>query len=454
MILKNLFDDKIFYRNLLVIAVPIMLQNLINSFVNMVDTVMIGQLGTVEIAAVGLGNQVFFLYNMILFGISSGGAVFTAQYWGKGDIKGIRRTTGFCLALGLLVAALFTALTVLAPEQVIGFYSNDVAVITAGAAYIKTLSPSFIPFAVSFVFTLMMRSTERVRLPIVTTLTALTINVILNYLLIFGKGPFPAMGVVGAAIATVIARFIEMGILIFYSYEKKYPLAGSIRELFDFSIPFVLNFLRIALPVMVNELLWSLGITMQNVIFARTGTDAIAAFNITNTVAQLTWVFFMGIGNGAGVLIGKKIGEGEEQTARDYARRITLFGPLTAVAASLILIPLSWTLPLLFKVDGHVFSIISGMFIILSLVYPFRAFNMSMIIGVCRAGGDTVFSVVYDILFMWLVTLPLAAAASFIFNAPVWLIYLCVALEDPLKMIFGLARLRSGKWLRNVTVNT
>lgn len=454
MIFKNLFDDTIFYKNLIIIAVPIMVQNLINAFVNMLDTVMIGQLGTVEIAAVGLGNQVFFLYNMILFGISSGGAVFTAQYWGKGDVLGIRRTTGFCLTLALLVAGLFTAVTVLAPEAVIGFYSHDGAVVTAGAAYIKTLAPSFIPFAVSFVFTLMMRSTERVRLPIVTTLVALTINLVLNYLLIFGKGPFPALGVVGAAIATVIARFVEMGILVAYSYEKKYPLAGSIRELFVFSVPFIFNFLRIALPVMVNELLWSLGITMQNVIFARTGTDAIAAFNITNTVAQLTWVFFMGIGNGAGVLIGKKIGAGEEQTARDYARRITLFGPLTALGASLILIPLSWTLPFLFRVNESVFSIISGMFIILSLVYPFRAFNMSMIIGVCRAGGDTVFSVIYDILFMWAVTLPLAAAASFIFNAPVWLIYLCVAIEDPLKMIFGVARLRSGKWLRNVTVNT
>lgn len=453
MIFKNLFDDKIFYKNLILIAVPIMVQNLINAFVNMLDTVMIGQLGTVEIAAVGLGNQVFFLYNMILFGISSGGAVFTAQYWGKGDIRGIRRATGFCLTLGLSVALLFTLLTVLAPEAVIGFYSADGAVIKAGAAYIRTLAPSFIPFSISFVFTLMMRSTERVRLPIVTTLVALTINLVLNYLLIFGKGPFPPLGVVGAAIATVIARFVEMGILVAYSYEKKYPLAGSIRELFDFSIPFILNFLRIALPVMVNELLWSLGITMQNVIFARTGTDAIAAFNITNTVSQLTWVFFMGIGNGAGVLIGKKIGAGEEQTARDYARRITIFGPLTAVGASLILIPLSWTLPFLFRVNDSVFSIISGMFIILSLVYPFRAFNMSMIIGVCRAGGDTVFSVIYDILFMWAVTLPLAAAASFIFNAPVWFIYLCIAMEDPLKMIFGLARLRSGKWLRNVTVS-
>jgi len=193
MIFKNLFDDKIFYKNLILIAVPIMVQNLINAFVNMLDTVMIGQLGTVEIAAVGLGNQVFFLYNMILFGISSGGAVFTAQYWGKGDIRGIRRATGFCLTLGLSVALLFTLLTVLAPEAVIGFYSADGAVIKAGAAYIRTLAPSFIPFSISFVFTLMMRSTERVRLPIVTTLVALTINLVLNYLLIFGKGPFPAL---------------------------------------------------------------------------------------------------------------------------------------------------------------------------------------------------------------------------------------------------------------------
>ncbi len=454
MIITTLFDDKNFYRNLFTIAIPIMLQNLINSLVNMVDTVMIGRLGTTEIAAVGLGNQVFFLYTMILFGIGSGGAVFTAQFWGKRDIPGIRRTTGLSLALALAVAALFTAAAAWAGERVIGVYSRDPEVIRLGGAYLKTLAPSFAPFALSFVFTLMMRSTEKVRLPMVATLISLSLNVGLNVVLIFGLGPIPALGVVGAALATVASRLTETAILLIAAYGRSYAMAGSFKELFGFDAAFIRRFLFIALPVIVNELLWALGVTAQNIIFARTRTEAIAAFNITNTVSQLAWVFFIGVGNGAAVLIGKKIGEGSESLARSYAGRLVRFAPLAAAAIALLLVPLSLLLPYLFKVGPAVLDITSGMFVILALSYPFRAFNMSMIIGVCRAGGDTMFSVLYDIVFMWLFSLPAAAAASFIFGAPVWVVYFFVAVEDPLKMLLGLARLRSGKWLRNVTVDT
>jgi len=449
--LTRLFDDKNFYKSLFTIAVPIMLQNLISSFVNMVDTVMIGRLGTAEIAAVGLGNQVFFLFTMILFGVCSGAAVFTAQYWGKKDIEGIRKNTGLSLLIVTSVGAVFTAASIAAPRFIIGLYSNDETVIELGAAYLRAVAPCFIPFAISFLLTIVMRTIEKVKLSMITTLVALSINVVLNYLFIFGAGPIPAMGVVGAAIATVIARVIELVILVSVSYGKKYAIAGTLKELFGFDLVFVARFFTITLPVIVNELLWSLGITVQSVIFARTNTDAIAAFNITNTVSQLTWVIFIGLGNGAAVLIGKKIGEGSEAEARDYASRITLFAPLVAAGIAVFLIPLSWTLPYLFNVNANVFAIISVMFIILTVSYPFRAFNMAMVIGVSRAGGDTVFCMVYDIFFMWILALPLAAAASFVFHAPVWIIYLCLASEEPLKMLIGLARLRSGKWLNNVT---
>lgn len=447
----SLFSDHNFFKQLFIIAIPITLQNLFNAFVNMVDTVMIGRLGTVEVAAVGLGNQVFFLYMLILFGISSGGAVFTTQYWGKRDLARIKRTTGLCLSFALAASAIFTALSALVPGRIISLYSTDPAVIAAGAAYLRALAPAFIPFAISFVFTLMMRSVEKVRLPMITTIISLSINVGLNYLLIFGIGPFPRLGVVGAAVATSIARIIEMGILVAVSYRRSYVFAGTVRELFGFDAGFVRRFIRITAPVVLNEFLWSFGITMQNVIMARTGTAAIAAFNITNTVSMLTWVLFIGLSNGAGVLIGKKIGEGAESDARNYARKITVFAPMVAIIIALFLIPLSWMLPLLFKADQLVFRIITGMFIILAISYPFKAFNMAMIIGVSRAGGDTIFGMVFDVLFMWTIAIPTAALASFVFGAPVWTIYLCLTVEEPLKMFLGLYRLRSGKWLRNVT---
>jgi putative MATE family efflux protein len=450
--LKNLFNDKQFYKNLFVISAPIMLQNLVNSFVNMVDTVMIGRLGTVEIAAVGLGNQVFFFFSIILFGVCSGGAIFTAQFWGRQDIQGIRKNTGLCLILNSSVALVFTVLILTMPEKIMGFYSRDPAVIEAGTRYLSALSPSFIPFGISFVFTLTLRSVEKVRLAMATTIIALSINVTLNYLFIFGAGPIPAMGVTGAAIATVIARYSEMIILVSVSYAKGYAPAGNFRELMGFNGSFVARFFKVITPVIINETLWSLGITMQNIIFARTNTDAIAAFNITSTFSQLTWVVFMGLGNGVAVLIGKRIGEGREQAARDYADRITVFVFLLAVCAALVLLPMSKLLPFIFNVNAQALSHTVSMFAILCLAYPFKAFNMAMIVGVCRAGGDTVFCAVYDVAVMWLLALPAAACASFVFHAPIWLIYLCVMSEDAFKMLLGFWRLKSGKWLHNVTV--
>ncbi|GHV70055.1 MATE family efflux transporter [Spirochaetia bacterium] len=449
--LPPLFNDRVFYKNLFIISFPIMLQNLVNSLVNMLDTVMIGQLGTVEIAAVGLGNQVFFLYNLTLFGICSGASIFTAQFWGKRDLRGIRMNTGFCLILSLSVALIFTAAALTVPGRLIGFYSEDPEVIKAGAVYLKTLAPAFIPFAINIVMVLALRSVERLRLAVVSTVIALSMNAVLNYLLIFGVGPFPAMGVAGAAAATVISRITEMIIILSVSYIKKYPVAGSLKELLGFTPPFVGRFIKIALPVIINEIVWSTGITLHNAIMARTGTAAIAAFNIVGTVSQLTWVVFMGLGNGVGVMIGKKIGEGDEAAARDYASRIIRFAPLLSIGAAMILLPLSRLTPLVFNVDKAVLAAVFSMFIVLCISYPARAFNMSMVIGICRAGGDTVFCTIYDLLFMWTISLPLAAAASFIFHAPVWLVYLFITMEEPLKVILGFWRFRSGKWLHQVT---
>jgi putative MATE family efflux protein len=449
--IPSLFSDKEFYKTLFAIAVPVMLQNLINSMVNMLDTIMIGRLGTVEIAAVGLGNQVFFLYNLTLFGICSGGVIFTAQFWGKQDIRGIRKNMGFCMTLSLFVAVIFTAGAAFAPSRLIGFYSRDPLVIRSGAVYLRTLSPSFIPFAINIVLVLTLRSVEKLKLAIVSTLVALSMNGVLNYLFIFGAGPIPAMGVRGAALATVISRIVETLILVSVSYVRRYPPAGSMGELFAFNGSYARRFLKITLPVILNEVVWSTGITVQNLIFARTDTDAIAAFNITNTFSQLTWVVFIGLGNGIAVLIGKKIGEGREKTARDYASLIVRFAPLLSLGVAAVLFALSAFLPLVFNVGDEVLRAASQMFIILCFSYPFRAFNMAMVVGICRAGGDTVFCAFYDIAVMWLLALPLAAVAAFVFGAPVWIIYLCVCAEEPVKMLFGLWRFKSGKWLHYVT---
>ncbi|AEE15860.1 MATE family efflux transporter [Treponema brennaborense] len=444
--------DKTFYRTLVVIAVPIILQNLMQSFINMLDTIMVGQLGAVEIAAVGLGNQIFFMLNMILFGISSGGAIFIAQYWGKKDVAGIRRTLGIALSFASVVAALFTAAALAAPEFLIGLYSKDPAVVKAGGAYLRVVACSYPMMAVSFVYSQAFRSTEHVKLPMIATIASLVANGLLNYVFIFGAGPVPAMGVVGAAAATVISRALELAVLLVTAYRKKYEAAARPKELFSYGTAFVAKYVKIAFPVILNETFWGLGITVQNAIFARAGTDAIAAFNITGTISQLTWVFFIGVGNAAAIIIGKKIGASDRTEAYRYANKFAVFMPIMSVFIGIWLIPLSKALPLFFKVDPEIIMQAARMLLVMMCTYPFKSFNMCMIVGICRSGGDTVFAAICDILFMWTIALPLGAVAALVLHAEPWAVYICILSEEIFKSSAGFVRLKSKKWLHDVTV--
>lgn len=436
----------VFFKTLFVIALPIIAQNFLQSFVNILDTIMVGQLGSTEIAAVGLGNQIFFLLTMILFGIGSGGSIFIAQYWGKKDIKGIHRTLGITLIFSLVLSILFTIAAVVFPTELIGLYSKDALVVETGAKYLRISAFCYIPMALSFSFSLSLRSTEQVKLPLYTTIASLFINAGLNYIFIFILN----FGVQGAALATVIARLVEFIILFTVAYRKKLVVAGAITDLLSYTKSDMALYLKIAFPVIVNEILWSLGITMQNVIMARASTQAIAAFNITGTVGQLTWVFFIGVGNAAAIIIGKKIGEHNEVEARSYANRFGWFMPLTAVGIGLFLIPISKLLPLFFKVEPLILEQARLMLMALMLTYPFKAFNMCMIIGICRSGGDTVYAAIVDATYLWFIGIPLGALAAFVFKLDPWLIYVAFMSEEILKAATNYMRLRSGKWLNNV----
>ena len=441
-----------FYSSLFAIAVPVILQNLLQTFVSMLDTIMVGQLGSTEIAAVGLGNQIFFMLNMILFGISSGGSIFIAQFWGKKDIPGIRRTLGITLTFSCIVSVVFAFGALVFPRTLIGFYSEDPRVIELGAEYLRYVGISYPLLAVSFAYQLAFRATEHVNLPMVSTAASFVVNAAGNWLLIFGAGSvIPAMGVKGAAVATVFSRLVELGITVGWSYAHKYEPCGKLRELLSFDRVFKKRFFKIAFPVIVNESLWGLGLTAENAIFAHAGTDAIASFNITGTISQLTWVFFIGVGNAAGIIIGKKIGEGNDDLARRYAGRFAWFMPAMAVIIGLLLYPLSLLLPYIFKVEPAIIGEAQRMLYVLMCFYPPNAFNMCFIVGICRAGGDTVYAGFNDIFWMWAVAIPLGCIAAFIWKLEPYQVYICLQSEQLLKLTAGIIRIRSGKWLHDVT---
>ena len=438
------------FKSLFVIALPIILQNLMQSTVNMLDTLMVGQLGSVEIASVGLGNQIYMLLNMVLFGISSGGAIFIAQFWGKKENSGIWKMEGVMFSFSIVIALIFTFASVFFPKFLIGLYSKDFHVIEIGARYLRIVAFSFPFFAMSFAFSMALRSTEHVKLPMVATMISLVLNAILNYLLIFGIGFFPSLGIVGAAIATCISRIVECFILFIVAYSKKYEVASSIKNLFSFTFFEVRKFIKIAFPVIINEAIWGLGTSMHSLIMGRTSTEAISAFNITGTISQITWVFFIGVGNAAGIIIGKKIGEGNETEARKYANTLSWFMPVMAIFIGLLLIPISKFLPFMFNVEANILVQAKMMLMILMCCYPLNAFNMCWVVGICRAGGDTVFAAIIDVCFMWIIAIPLAACVAYFTNVQPYIIYICLLSEQIFKAIVGFYRIKSGKWLHNV----
>ena len=436
-----------FYTSLFTIAIPISLQALLQNFVNMLDTVMIGRLGSVEIAAVGLGNQIFFILNMILFGITSGGGVFIAQFWGKKDLSGIRRSLGLMTLIAAFVAVVFTVLGLFIPHQLIRIYSPDPGVVRVGGEYLRLACLSYIPTAISFSFTLALRSTERVKLPLVCTSVSLLTNAGANYLLIFLAG----LGVKGAAIATVFSRLVELIILLSWTYSHGYEICGKLRELLSFDWSFVFKYLKIAFPVIVNETFWGLGTSVYNGIYAHAGTDSFTAYSITGTISQLTWVFCMGFGNGIGVLIGKLIGEKKMDEAKGYALRSMWFMPLVGAVVGVLLLPLSKLLPFLFNVEPEIIKMATQILMILILLYPFNSFCMDWVVGVCRAGGDTVFSAVGELIVLWGVAIPLGYVAAFVLHLPAPMIFLFLSSESIVKSIVGAIRVLSGKWLHEVT---
>lgn len=451
-IFKKAFEKE-FISSLFIIAVPIMLQNFINAAVNMADTAMIGKLGATAIAAVGLGNQIFFLLNMLLFGMVSGSAVFSAQFWGRKDILGIKKTFGLCIILATVIGGTFTILCLLMPETIIGLYTKDAEVIKLGAVYLRISALCFMPFSYSFALTMILRSIEKVRIAVVSALIALSLNFFLNLILIFGLLGFPAMGIKGAAAATVISRLVELFIVVFITLKKRYPVFGTPAEMFGIAPQFLSAYFVVTFPVIIEEMLWSLGVTVENKIIAGMGTSEYAAFNIVLTVSQLLWVIFMGMGNASGVIIGKKIGAGDTEKAQLYAKSISILSPLVAVGVMLLFLPISLVLPFIFNVGEEVLSLMPPLMYALASFYPLKAFNSVMIIGICRSGGDTRFSLFYDIFFMWTASIPIAYFFSKTEFAPVWFVFCCILSEEPLKIMLGIHRLKTGKWLRCVINN-
>jgi putative MATE family efflux protein len=444
------YNDPEYFHEVRKIAVPIIIQQLMFSGLNMLGVVLVGQKGDAAVAAVGLAGQVAFLLNLVHFGIISGAAMFTAQFWGRRDVPNLRRVLGLCLMLAISASLIFFALAQFLPFQILGIYSKDAAVIELGANYMRTFSWTFLFFAVTFSYALVMRSTGDVKTPTTVSVIALTISTLLSYSLIFGKFGLPEVGVRGAAIAAVIARAFECVTLISVTYWKKSPVAASLRELTDFDVAFVSKVIRPMLPVILNELFWSLGITTYNVIYGRMGTTSFAAMNIVSTIEQVAFVLFIGISNATSVLVGNRIGAGKEDEAFTYAGRSLGLGILGGMLIGAILQLVKGPVLSLYNVSPEVITNVGHIINVVTFFLWIRVNNMTIVVGILRAGGDTRFSLFLDGIIIWLVGVPMAYLAAFVFHLPVYFVYLFAMSEEATKWLLGISRYRSRKWINNL----
>ena len=443
--------NRTFYRNLLAIALPVAGQNLLVSSLSFVDTFMIGRLGSTEVAAVGLGNQIFFLFVVIMYGVGSGASVFISQYCGKKDIPNIRRSIGICLSSALGVSVLFSAGSLFLPEQILSIFSTDPMVVGLGSTYLRIVGISYLFSAVSLSFSFTLRSVEQARIPFIVSAIALSINTVGNYVLIFGKAGFPAMGVAGAALSTTVSRGLEALIMLYFVYRRKIAAAGTIREFTDFGFVYLKRFFRTALPVILNEAAWATGMTMFKVVYARMGTESIAAINIAEAVINLLFVVLMGTANACAVMTGIAIGRGEREEAFQNGRRFLRLALVTGGVLALLSVATAPFIPGLFRVEDRVKAAVTTVLLIHAAYLPLKSLNLHVIIGLLRGGGDTRYGLFIDFFGVWCIGVPLAFAAAFLFHLPLPLVYALVTLEEAAKFSFGITRFRSKKWIRDLT---
>ena len=399
---KRLFLDRRFYSSMLQLAIPITIQQLISSSTNLLDVLMIGQLGETSIAALGLSNQIFFLLSLFLFGISSGSAIFTAQYWGKGDMVNLRKVMGIGLTMALSVALFYTLIALIIPETILGFYTNDQAVIEIGSQYLRIVGFGYIFTAISLTYMSVLRSTQNVRLPMTITIIALSTNIFLNYCLIFGNFGFPELGVQGAALGTLIARIFEFVLMIYFSYRFKTAAAAKFHEL-RYRFSFFKQVLKTSMPAAINEVVWSLGITTYYAVYARIGTDAVAAVNITSTIENMTFVFFIGAANACAIMIGNQIGAGNEEAAYDYGRRFLVISFVLSIIFGILVIILRPYILSLYNIGPTSYEYAYRIQFIYALSMWIRTTNLILFIGILRSGGDTQYALKVEMSSVWLI---------------------------------------------------
>ena len=456
---KKLIGSKAFYKMVFAIALPMIVQNTITSFVNLLDNIMVGQLGTAEMSGVSVVNQLIFIFNLTVFGISTGAGVFTSQFFGSKDMQGVRHAMRYRLMASLAISGLFIGAMLWQQDSLIGLFlkaespENAVAYLAYGKKYLRVMLWGLPAFALSNAYAGTLREGKQTLVPMVSGIVAVLVNLSLNYVLIFGHLGMPKLGVEGAALATVISRYVELGVVVFWTHlhPERCPYAPGLYKSLYIPGKLLRQLVLKGIPLMLNEMLWSFSMTFINQRYSMCGAGVLAALNITSVINMLANVVTINLGSTTAIIIGQMLGAGKEKKLiRDESRRLIFLMLVGGTVFGLLLAAIAPLFPKIYNTTAEIRAMATGMILILALFKPVMGMVHSCY-SIIRAGGKTFLTFINDSGFMWCITVPLVFCLSQFTDLPILTIYLLCQTPEILKLIMSFWILRGDGWMQNLT---
>ncbi|WP_339189416.1 MULTISPECIES: MATE family efflux transporter [unclassified Paenibacillus] len=447
----NKLEKKQFYNQLLKLAVPISLQSLVMAVLYLVDQLMVGQLGGVAIASVGMASKIYSVISVVLAGLATGLAIYAAQYWGSKDRKSITPLLGLSLGIGLILSGSFTIFVFFNPRLCLSIFTTDKEVLENGYIFLKIVALSYIPTMLTMLYSAVLRSSGHVKYPMIVSIAAVGMNIILNYALIFGHWGFPELGLAGAAYATLISRIVESALIVGAVYRGKLPGAGGIKELSSFSKALCIPFLRTIAPIVLTELVWVLGEACYSVIYSRMGTAEMTAMTVTFPLQGLTIGLLAGLSGAAGIMVGHKLGENNNAGAFQYARFFVRIGVGISLLLGVLIAVLAPLYVSAFNLTVEERRMATSVICFFALFLWIKVGNMMIAGGILQSGGDSKFVFIMEGSTTWLLGVPLGLLLSWGWKQPLPWVYFFLSLEEAVRLVIGYVRFRRGKWLKQLT---
>lgn len=442
--------ERTFFKMLWTIGLPVALQNLISTSVNLMDTLMVGRLGENALSAVSIANQIFFFYSISIFGITSAAVILCSQYWGGGNTRAIQKVLTLSLRLAAVAGIACAVLLLLMPAQLMRLFTPDPAVIAMGVGYLRIVAVAYLFYGLTTTCLMVLRSVEDVKIAMCIYSLSVVVNIFFNYMFIFGKFGAPAMGVAGAAMGTLIARSLEFVIMLIYMLHFEKKIRYKLPMLRQMEPVLLKDMMQYGMPVMINELLWGTAHSLHVVILGHMSVEAVAANSICSVIFQMTMSFIIGVSSASAVIIGKTVGQGDLKQTSQYAHRLLWVYLATGVILSCLIVLLREPIIQFYKIEPETIVMARQFMLVYAVVIFFTGFCHPMITGILRGGGDIMYAAVADAGCLWLF-LPVGAAAAFVFHLSPPLVYFVLRIEIIMKLFVCLFRLRNDNWIHVVT---